>query len=163
MPVGAYLLPNLMPQVFKAAVGLIVLAVGLALLAGWRLNVRFGWLSALPIGMLSGLMCGSTSLSGPPVILLFANQGDQKNRFRGNLVAYFALLNLATIPVYWSFELINRQVVLTAAVYLLPLVLGSLAGVWVAQQFNERIFRRVALLVIVALGIVLVATNLRFG
>jgi uncharacterized membrane protein YfcA len=114
----------------------------------------------LPVGMLSGLLGGSTSLSGPPVILFFANEGGGKQHFRGNLIAYFTLLNVGSILAFWAFGLLGAQVWLACLVYLIPLLIGTFVGMWIARRVDELVFRRIVLALIAAIGIVLIASNL---
>jgi uncharacterized membrane protein YfcA len=110
--------------------------------------------------LLSGLLGGSTSLSGPPVILFFANQGVDKRRFRANLIAYFTLLNIGSIATFGLFGLLGREVAVATAWYLPALLAGSLCGMWVARRINDRVFRRVVLVLIALIGASLVAVNL---
>lgn len=161
LPVGAWLLTSLNAAAFKIGVGVIVLAAAGALLVGWRLAISPRWHNLLPVGMLSGLLGGSTSLSGPPVILFFANEAGGKQHFRGNLIAYFTLLNIGSIAVFWVFGLLKREVWLACAVYLAPLLLGTFIGMGIARRVNEQVFRRIVLALIAAIGIVLIASNLK--
>jgi hypothetical protein len=160
LPLGAYMLAAVEPGPFKLAVGVIVILAALALLSGIRIKVREGWASLLPVGLMSGILGGSTSLSGPPVILFFANQQETKQSFRGNLIAYFTLLNIASMITFWAFGLMTRQVWLLASVYLLPLLVGTFAGMWIARRTNEKVFKRAVLGLICMVGLILIATNI---
>jgi len=161
LPLGAWLLTSLNAATFKIGVGVVVLLAAGALLWGLKLAIAPRWHSLLPVGMLSGLLGGSTSLSGPPVILFFANEGKGKQHFRGNLIAYFTLLNVGSIAVFWAFGLLKREVWLSCAVYLIPLLIGTFIGMWVARRVNERVFRRIVLALIAAIGLALIASNLK--
>ena len=160
LPLGAYLLKSLDASVFKLGLGVVVLLLAVALFAGLRLPLLPRWRNLLPVGMLSGLLGGSTSISGPPVILFLANLGISKQSFRANLVAHFALLNAVSLILYGVFGLLNRAVFVTAAIYLLPLLLGSALGIWIARRVHEQAFSRLVLVLIAAIGALLIVSNL---
>lgn len=161
LPLGAWLLTSLNAAAFKIGVGVVVLLAAGALLMGLRLAISPRWHNLLPVGMLSGLLGGSTSLSGPPVILFFANEGKGKQHFRGNLIAYFTLLNIGSIAVFWAFGLLSREVFVACAVYLIPLLIGTFIGMAIARRVNEQVFRRIVLALIAAIGLALIASNLK--
>lgn len=160
LPGGAYLLKVIDPALFKVALGVIVILAASALFFGLRLALRSGWRSLLPVGLLSGVLGGSTSLSGPPAILFFANQGVDKQRFRANLIAYFTLLNIGSIATFWLFGLLGREVLTATASYMPALLVGSVCGMWVARRINDRVFKRVVLVLIALIGAGLVVVNL---
>ena len=162
LPLGAWLLTSLNAATFKIGVGVVVLLAAGALLWGLKLAIAPRWHSLLPVGMLSGLLGGSTSLSGPPVILFFANEGKGKQHFRGNLIAYFTLLNIASVITFWLSGLMPLEVWKTAGLYTIPLVIGSAVGLWIARRVSERIFRLAVLALIICIGLSLIVTNLRF-
>jgi len=64
------------------------------------------------------------------LILFFANQGVDKQRFRANLIAYFTLLNVGSIATFWLFGLLGREVAVATAWYLPALLVGSFCGMW---------------------------------
>jgi hypothetical protein len=161
LPFGAWILKVLDPHYLKLGVGLGIVLMGVAMLLGWRRNLRHERTGLATVGLLGGVLHTSTALSGPPVILFLANQGVEKNEFRANLIAYFAVLNLFSIGVYWALGMLNGSIFSAALAYLLPLLLGSLAGVWLAQRIDELLFRRIVLALVIVLGIVLAASSVR--
>ena len=162
LPLGAWLLKNLAIGPFKAGVGVIVLLAAVALLRGWKLRLKPDWWRSAPVGMLSGLLGGATALSGPPVILYYAGKDEDKQSFRGNLIAYFILLNVASIITFWQAGLLPVEVWKTAGIFLVPLIAGSAAGLWIARIVSERTFRLAVLVLIICIGLSLIVTNLRF-
>jgi len=159
IPLGIFLLKSLDSSWIKLGIGVIVLAVTLALLAGWTLRLPARLAMLLPIGLLSGILGGSTSLNGPPVILYFTSQRPEKNEFRANMAAYFTAVNIAGIVMFLAAGLLTRTVLTMAAVFLLPLVAGTLAGIWVARQIGERHFRAGILIVLALIGVMLIVMN----
>jgi len=153
IPVGVYLLTSLNPAAIKLGVGLIVVLLAVALLLGWRWALPPKLHNLLGVGALSGLLGGSTAISGPPVILFFANLDKDKRSFRGNLVAYFILLNVGAIAVYFFAGLYTNAVLSGFVRYLLPLLAGTVVGMWLAGRANEQVFKRAVLIAIAAMGV----------
>ena len=156
-PIGVYLLVMLDPASLKLAIGLVTTLFALALLRGFKRPIRNERLASLPIGLTSGLLGGSTSMSGPPVVLFFSNQSVEKRTFRANLNLYFILLACATVPAQLVAGLLTRQVV-TYLLWLSPALLaGTLAGMWLARRVDEEAFRRLTLVVVIATGLTAIA------
>lgn len=159
IPLGIFLLTTLDSALIKAGIGVIVLAVTLAMLAGWTLRLPAKLASLLPVGLLSGILGGSTSLNGPPVILYFASQRVDKDVFRANMAAYFTAVNIVGVGMFLAAGLLTRTVLTMAAVFLLPLIAGTLAGIWLARQISERNFRPAVLIILALVGLMLIVMN----
>jgi uncharacterized membrane protein YfcA len=101
VPLGTRILLYLDAGALKSLIGAVIVVAGLAFLLGFHRPIRRQRLACVPIGFASGLLNGSTGMSGPPVVLFLANQEVAKETFRASLVAYFAALNLITVPGPW--------------------------------------------------------------
>ncbi len=161
VPLGACALVWCDVGALRLLIGVVVSLTALALLLGFRLRLAHERLACVPIGFTSGLLDGSVGMAGPPVVLFFANQGVEKQAFRANLAAYFAVLGLARIPSYLAAGLVTRAVAGYAALFLPPLVAGLFAGARLARRVNEQAFRRVVLVVVCGAGLMAVASGLR--
>src|SRR6202007_1616222 len=73
--VGAYALASLQPVWLKFATYSIILPLILLQAAGWRRPVRSTWAIGLPFGSALGILYSVTTISGPPLAILFINQG----------------------------------------------------------------------------------------
>ena len=82
MPLGTYLLVVLDASILKVFIGAVIALFAIAFLMGFKKQIRNEKLAFAPVGFISGLLQGSTSLSGPPIILFFVNQGVEKQVFR---------------------------------------------------------------------------------
>jgi uncharacterized protein len=161
IPVGTWVLTVLDANVLKVIIGAIISLSALAFLCGFHKPVGREKLTSIPIGVASGIMNGATGMSGPPVILFFSNQGVEKSIFRANLATYFLILNLITFPAQWVGGLLTRDVFTHVLWFLPALALGSWLGIRLAQRVNENLFRRVALTLVAATGIISVTNGLR--
>jgi uncharacterized protein len=161
LPFGIWILEVLDPTSIKVAVGLGVVLMAVTMLLGWRRRLRHQRTGLAAVGLLGGVLHTSTSVSGPPVIIFLANQGVEKDQFRANVIAFFTVLNAISIPMFWFTGLLTVAEVKLALVYLIPLVLGSLAGVWLVKRINEQLFRRIVLALVAVSGLALVVNSLR--
>lgn len=153
IPFGAHLLKILSPDVLKILIGLIITFFAVLFLLGIRKEVKKEAAAFIPIGLISGVLNGSISMSGPPVILFFSNQGVKKNQFRANLVSYFLILNLFSIPVFIINGLLTRESLLYSAYFFPALTIGAILGNMLAHRIPENRFRQIALIVVLLSGI----------
>lgn len=153
-PPGVWLLGTVDDRTLKALIGLLVVAASLLSLGGLRIRIRRERAAMIGAGLLSGLLNGSTSFSGPPVILLLANQETPAETFRGSLAAYFLCLNLAAVPALVAGGLYSTQA-LRLTLPGVPLVLaGGLLGMRLAGRADDRVFRKASLAFLGLLGLV---------
>jgi uncharacterized membrane protein YfcA len=113
------------------------------------------WWSA-GVGVLSGLMGGVSSLTGPIIISYLVSLRLPREVFVGTIsVIYLA----GAIPLYGSMAAYGRigwHDLALSALALLPMALGLRWGKWLRGKLSEVVFRRVLLgfLVLVALTLI---------
>ena len=154
---GTYLLLMTSPSTLKLLIGLVTLLSAMAMLMGARRPIKNEHVAALPIGFLSGILGGSTSMSGPPVVLFYANQGVDKQVFRANLNLYFTVLTLAVLPAQLMTGLITSSVIRYALLFLPALLIGTFAGMRFAHRVDEESFRQLTLIIVVVSAVLAVA------
>jgi len=160
MPFGTHLLKVLDAEVLKVFIGIMIVIFALAFLRGFRHEIRNEKIAFAPVGFASGLLNGATAMSGPPVILFFTNQGVAKQVFRANVVAYFLVLNLVTLPYLAVHGLITTSVI-NYSLYLLPaMTIGAFIGIRFSRKVREDNFRKIVLLLVTFAGIASVLSGL---
>jgi uncharacterized membrane protein YfcA len=157
---GTRLLARISAETMTVAIGVVSILSSLALLVGWSLPVRNERLGLAWTGLLSGILGGSTSMSGPPVVLFLANQGVEKQVFRANTTLYFIVMSLSTLPSQFATSLVTRQLVAYAALLLPVLVAGTLVGIRLSGSVSEGSFRRLILAVVTLAGAFSIASGL---
>ncbi|MCK4655296.1 MAG: sulfite exporter TauE/SafE family protein [Candidatus Cloacimonetes bacterium] len=161
MPLGAHLLVVLDENILKILIGSFIFIFGLLLIFGFRKQFKREKLSMIPIGITSGFLGGSISMSGPPIILFLANMGVGKHTFRGNLAAYFFLLNIFTIPVYIMNGLITKQVLSYSVTFLPGLLIGVISGNILSHRIKEKHFRKLILFLLLIMGILSIISGMK--
>lgn len=158
IPVGVWLLKSVPADQLKRVAGVVIVIVGLLMLKGYRAHLKHPqkWFGV--VGLVSGILQGALSLSGPPVVLFLTNQDVDKLTFRANLTAFFTLLNVVSIPGFILSGVIT-PLVMSKALTLLPFMLGGLAiGMFSSNKINERLFKRLTLFLMIVSGIAAIVT-----
>jgi uncharacterized protein len=103
--VGAFVLALLEPGWIKFGTYTVILPLILVQAAGWRRPIRSTWLIGLPFGTALGILYSVTTISGPPLAILFNNQGLVKNEFRAGLALVRVAESSVTAIVYYQLGL----------------------------------------------------------
>ncbi|MGV8146630.1 MAG: sulfite exporter TauE/SafE family protein [Alkaliphilus sp.] len=159
-PLGAKLLINMDKEILQILVGILVTLSAILMHYGYKISIKNEQLAHIPVGFMSGLLNGSVSLSGPPVILFLTNQGVEKQVFRATLTAFFWLLNIVTIFTFYFNDLITREVLKTTAIAVPALIAGVLLGVYFGNTVKDQIFKKITTVMIISMGILSVITAL---
>jgi uncharacterized membrane protein YfcA len=143
--IGASVLASLYPGWIKFGTYAVILPLILLQAAGWRRPIRSTWLVALPFGSALGFLYSVTTISGPPLAMLFNNQGLVRTEFRAGLALVRVAESSVTALVYYQLGLFIREskdIFLT----LIPSVLiGIPAGAYFIRRLEPETFRRICM------------------
>src|SRR5712671_2101939 len=120
--IGAYLLASLQPVWIKFATYLVILPLILLQAAGWRRPIQSRWAVGLPFGSMLGVLYSVTTISGPPLALLFNNQGLVKDQFRAGLALVRVAESCLTAFAYYHLGLFTAEALHVGA-WIVPSVL----------------------------------------
>jgi uncharacterized membrane protein YfcA len=159
MPVGVWILRSIPMQAMQVLVGGLVLLFT-ALLQWRKLKLPQNPVLTGAAGFFSGLLNTSTSMSGPPVILLVAGQGLPKDQFRRTLVSFFFVSGLvAALMLVVSGVMTPHRV--SYGVVAIPFAfLGGFVGDRLSARLPERPFRVLALAVLYLTGMYSILSGL---
>lgn len=152
-PIGVQLLKFMKEDTLKVIIGIVLIIIALAMKRGFRIQMKDQNKSYIIAGILSGLLNGSVSFSGPPIVLMLSNENKNRDLFRSSLTTYFLLLNIVTVFLYVSGGLITIQSFKDQLVILPFLILGTLLGTALGSRINEEKFKGVVLNLLVIMGI----------
>lgn len=158
MVAGARVLAGVDPVAVKIVAGAIVCAYSVTLLAGFQPSGgRSPWVATIA-GLASGTLATSTGLSGPPIVMLFAARGLTKDAFRSTISAYFVLISLAGLPILIGSGALGRGELVTALLLIPAAMAGTLFGNRLARRLSAHGFRRLTLALLLATGLMGIAT-----
>src|SRR3979490_1228874 len=143
--VGAFVLASLQPGWVKFWTYTVILPLILAQAAGWRRPVRFSWLIGLPFGTALGILYSVTTISGPPLAILFNNQGLVKNEFRAGLALVRVVESSVTAIVYYNLGLFVAESQGLLAGLVPAAGVGIPLGAFVIRRLDAETFRRICM------------------
>jgi uncharacterized protein len=153
LPFGAYILGQVDADTMRMGIG--VMMIFLALLLQLRPGRPFkrDFLVRIGTGFVCGTLAASTGVSGPPLVLLGLKQKWPYMNFRATLMAFFTLVSILSIPFHWRVGLVNAETVQFAGAAFPGLVLGYFLGTWLRSLVDARLFRWVALGLVILGGV----------
>src|SRR5262249_3735723 len=143
--VGSFALASLDPGWIKFGTYLAILPLILVQAAGWRRPIRATWLVGLPFGTGLGVLYSVTTISGPPLALLFNNQGLVKNEFLAGLALVRVAESSVTAMVYYQLGLFIAESANLLVVLISSVVVGVPLGAYVIRRLDAETFRRICM------------------
>jgi uncharacterized membrane protein YfcA len=143
--VGAAVLASLQPGWIKLGTYTVILPLILAQAAGWRRPIRSTWLVGLPFGSMLGVLYSVTTVSGPPLAILFNNQGLVKNEFRAGLALVRVAESSVTAVLYYRLGLYVPESQNILLVLVFAAVAGIPIGSYVIRRLDAETFRRICM------------------
>jgi hypothetical protein len=142
---GALLLHWLHPAWVKLFTYTLFLPLILVQAAGWRRPIQATWAVGLPFGGALGILYSLTTISGPPLAVLFNNQGLVKNEFRAGLALVRVAESSLTAMVYWQLGLFTSESLALTPAFLVAMSIGIPAGAWAIRRLDAETFRRLCM------------------
>jgi uncharacterized protein len=143
--VGALALASLQPGGIKLVTYTVILPLILVQAAGWRRPIQSRWLIGLPFGMGLGILYSVTTISGPPLAILFNNQGLVKDEFRAGLALVRVVESSVTAIVYYQLGLFIAESVDLLLVFIPCVLVGIPLGAYLIQRLDAETFRRICM------------------
>jgi uncharacterized membrane protein YfcA len=160
IPLGTLALDLLDGDAMRLVIGATVLIAAAILMTGFRFKMRPpAWLSG-GLGILAGVGSGAAGIPGPPVIVLFLSSPVSLTIGRASLSAFFLFVATASSAASASRGLLTLNSMVLGALLMAPLLIGNHFGDKLFERVNERTFRRIALFLLVAIGISTIARGL---
>jgi len=153
MPLGLWLLVSLDRVMLTKLVSAIVAGFALVMLAGWRWRGLRGWLPSAVVGTISGAMMATTSVGGPPVLLYIMSSEDAPATVRANAITYYFATQILLLAIMFAGGVAGTAALLRAAILFPFMLAGSWIGVRCFYGASELFYRRVALGLLLAVGI----------
>ena len=143
--IGSHLLNSANPGMLKFWTYLVLLPLILLQAAGFRRPIHAENAAGLPLGVGVGMLYSTTTISGPPLALMFNNQGLHKEEFRAALGTVRVIETTLTAVVYaWLGLFSSRSMRL--AVPIAPAVLVGLPlGTYLIRYMRSETFRRICM------------------
>ena len=143
--IGSYVLFMVQPGWLKFFTYFILLPLILLQAAGVRKPIRSEKIVGVPFGMGIGTLYSVTTISGPPLALLFNNQGYAKQEFRAALSLIRVAESTLTAVAYYFLGLYSFDSAQLLP-YIVPSVLvGIPLGTYLISRMDPEVFRRLCM------------------
>jgi uncharacterized membrane protein YfcA len=152
-PIGVWILARLSPAAMQLAISLVVLATAGLLWRGYTLRRMPGTPATLAIGAVSGVLTGSTSAGGPPLVMFYLSSPAGMAVQRASLIACFLGIDAVGVGIAALAGLVPAESVVLVALLLPAMLVGTALGDRRFLGTTPETFRRVALLLLAALGL----------
>jgi len=143
--IGALGLASLHPGWIKFATYAVILPLILLQASGQRWPIRSSWLVGLPFGASLGVLYSVTTISGPPLAILFNNQGLVKDEFRAGLALVRVAESSITAVVYYNLGLFAADSLGLLPALVPSVVVGIPLGAWLIRRMDAETFRRICM------------------
>lgn len=142
---GSYALSMAGPEWLKLITYLIVLPLILLQAAGVRRPIRSERIIGVPFGAGVGVLYSTTTISGPPLALLFNNQGFVKGEFRAAIGLIRMVESTVTATAYYYLGVYTAASTGLLSSIIPSVVIGIPIGAYVIRQMNAETFRRICM------------------
>lgn len=156
-PLGVWFLSTVPAPPMQAALGIFVLAAVTLMWRGYSFRGMPGPATTVGAGAAAGLANGAFGIGGPPVILFYFASPAGAAAGRASLIVFFLALDVIGLSFMAGMaDLVTRDSLMRAAMYL-PMLL---AGIWVGQhafrRVNDAMFRRAVLGLLALLALLII-------
>jgi uncharacterized membrane protein YfcA len=142
---GSYLLASIHPGWLKFATYALLLPLILFQAAGVRRPIRAEKALGVPFGTGLGFLYSVTTISGPPLAMLFNNQGLVKEEFRAGLGLIRVVESTLTAIAYYHLGLFAAESLSVIWMIVPSVILGIPLGAWAIRRLDAETFRRICM------------------
>jgi uncharacterized membrane protein YfcA len=142
---GSYVLASIHPGWLKFGTYTLLLPLILIQAAGVRRPIHAEKLVGVPFGAGLGFLYSVTTISGPPLAVLFNNQGLVKQDFRAGLALIRVAESVLTAVAYWHLGLFVAESFAIASTIVPAVLLGIPLGAIAIRRLDAETFRRICM------------------
>jgi len=153
VPLGARLLAIVDPEALRWAICALVFVAVALLLFGWSYEGRPHASATVATGAVSGLLGGSTGLSGPPVIFYELSGTQPIASVRASFIVYFSWVDVVAIVVFAIGGALTSRVLLIGALLTPFYLAAALVGASLFGRADPLFYRRLAIAVLALVAV----------
>ena len=152
IPLGAWLLVSLDPDLSRRIIAIAVIVFALALSSGWRYRQAPGLGVKIAVGAASGITSGLASIGGPLVVMFLVASNTAAAGVRAGIMAYFSMSSAYRFVIYAYLGLYVLPFAYEAVAFCLPYLAGIAIGTRLFAKVSETLFLRLAISVVLIAG-----------
>ena len=155
VPIGVLFLKSADPTVLKITIAVVILGLGALSLFNIQIPLTRRKFSGPVFGFLASLSVTTLSIGGPLAAVYVIAQKWPPNTVRASLAFYFLISYLLAFAFYAGAGLVDRETLVNIGLLVPGLLAGFGLATLIVGRINERVFRYVAIAVIITGGAVL--------
>ena len=153
VPLGPFVRTWAVPEPLRWVRSGIVLSAVVLLASGWRFAGQPRSATTFAAGATSGFLNGLAGMAGPPIAFYYLAGNETVTRVRANLTTYFVFVDLMALATFVSRDLIGWNTAILGACLAPAVMVGGVLGARLFPLASERFYRRLALVLLVAVAI----------
>jgi uncharacterized membrane protein YfcA len=143
--IGSFVLTYVNPGLIKFLTYTILLPLILLQAAGIRKHIHAEHAVGIPFGGGIGILYSVTTISGPPLALLFNNQGYAKHDFRAGLSLIRIIESTLTAIAYYFLGLYSQATIDILYLIVPSVIIGIPIGAFIIRHLDAETFRRICM------------------
>ncbi len=158
---GVFLLKHVDATLVKIAFGIIIVLIGVEMLLREFSHRKYKESKAvlIIIGILSGILCGMYGI-GALLGAYVSRVVDDTKAFKANLSLVFFTENIFRIILYSVTGIITLEVIKKALILAPFMLVGLFAGIKCATILDEKIIKKLVIILLILSGVMLVVSNI---
>lgn len=143
--VGSFILTHVNPGMIKLLTYTILLPLILLQAGGIRRHIHAEHAVGVPLGGGIGILYSVTTISGPPLALMFNNQGYAKHDFRAGLGLIRIIESTLTAIAYYFLGLYSQSTINILSLIVPSVIIGIPVGAFLIRHLDADTFRRLCM------------------
>lgn len=158
---GALFLKSVDTTVIKILLGVIVIILGVEMLCREysKSKKQISKIMLSLVGVVSGVLCGLFGI-GALMAAYIGRVTDSTDSFKANISVVFIVENSFRIILYWSLGIIDYSVFIQTVLLVPFMMIGLYGGIKSSMVLDERIIKKVVIILLIFSGIMLIINNL---
>lgn len=152
-PIGAYFLIIGDPGPIRRIMGAIVLFFAIVMMFGWQYRGPRNALAGVASGTVGGIVHGYLGMAGAWFSLYYLSGGEEARTQRANLYITMMVVSAMAVIPHIVAGTMGRDTWIRGIALVLPYALAVWAGARAFRATSDRSYRRVALWLLVAIGL----------
>jgi uncharacterized protein len=150
---GTFVLTAVDSLMMKRGIGLVMIILAVLLRIRPGAPFRSEWVARVGGGIISGALGASTSVAGPPLVLMGIKQKWDVEAFRASLLAYFTVLSIVIVLVQTQFGIVTYETVSWSAAGMPGIALGFVTATWMRDRVSDDNFRQLGVVLVFGGGL----------
>ena len=150
---SVFLLPRINIQSFTIILGVLMVLTALNKLFEGHHTINNHQRYYILVGILGGILNTLIGAGGVIVLIFLSNTRVIKKEFRLTLLIYFFIINTGSMIAFLFNQSLHLETIGSIFLVLPFAILGSLLGILMNRNINERIFTKIVSLLLIIMGL----------